>query len=248
MRSPFKNLLILASASLTFFSSTCVGAETPPAQFKFTPEWRTFIEFSYVSGGDGTEVLPLFSRATGDIEASGQVKPLQDDISAGGVLKFSGGVEIPLTESFSVSGSIGYMSDDVKGDLTDGSGGRGKIEIKRVTSELITFYSFGEHRIGLGAVFHISPEVVHYESSSSFNLQSTYEFDSAYGGLFQYDYKVSENTSLGLRYSQISYDIVDVKVRYVDGVNDQNRAITCNLGCEELLNADSVDLHISYRF
>ena len=206
MRSPLKNLLILASASLSIFSSAFVSAETPAQQFKFTPEWRTFIEFSYVSGGDGTEVLPMFSRATGDIEAAGEVNPLQDNISAGGVLKFSGGVEIPLTESFSVSGSLGYMSDDVKGDLTDGSGGRGKIEIKRVTSELITFYSFGEHRIGLGAVFHISPEIVHQESASSFNLESTYEFDSAYGSLFQYDYKVSENTSLGLRYSVISYD------------------------------------------
>jgi len=173
---------------------------------------------------------------------------LQDEIESGGVLKIAGGLEFPLSESISVSGSLGYMFDEVDGTLTDGSGGKGKITINRITSELMAYYNLGAHRIGLGASVHFSPEISHEEQGDSFLLESTYEFDSAYGATLQYDYKVSQNTSLGVRYTTIAYDITDIKVRYTNGATESNIDIACSEGCEELINSDHLGVHITYRF
>jgi len=229
----------------------------------FNDKINLFMEIGVQGGGDGSEPLPVYDRASGlyftgiPLTLVGNWNGIdsdlqqfwEDEAEAGGLYKFAVGAEFPLGENFSVMTSIGYLFDEVQGDLLDGSGGQGSFQFLRTTIELIPFYQYGRHRIGLGAEMHMSPKAVHKEYASTFSLKSTYDFDDAVGAVLRYDYLVNKNTSVGFKYADMSYDFDEIRTRYTVGtaVIDDIQA-SCTANCGELLDASAFGIHLTYRF
>lgn len=228
----------------------------------FEPKFRFFLEAGVAAGGDGSEPLPIFNRADGlyytgipltlfgnwQGVSSDLEQTWQDEAEAGGFYKFSAGVEIPISQKFMVSASYGYLGDEIYGDLTDGSGGNGSFGYSRQTLEVVPFFNYERHRIGIGAVLHFGVEATHKEYGSGFDLKTSYDFDDTFGAVLQYDYLVSENTSLGVRYTEMSYDFDSLTTSYTIGGNSTVTDADCLSSCEDVVEANSFGAHITYRF
>lgn len=228
----------------------------------FEPKFRFFLEAGVSAGGDGSEPLPIFNRADGlyytgvPLTLFGNWQGIsadleqvwEDEAEAGGFYKFSAGLEIPISDKFTVSTSYGYLADEIYGDLTDGSGGKGSFGYSRQTIEVIPFFNYQRHRIGLGAALHFGVEATHKEYGVGFDLKTSYDFDDTFGAVLQYDYLVSENTSLGMRYTHISYDFDSLTTRYDLGVTSTVTNANCLSSCEDAVEANSFGVHITYRF
>ncbi len=237
-------------------------AESYTSKLDFVPEFNFFMQVGAQTGGDGTEPLPLYYRGdgayytgipyrlVGNWRGVNESLPQtwEDEVEAGGLYKFAIGVEIPILDNVSILTSFGYQFDEVFGDLTDGSGGKGSIVYTRRTLEFIPAYSIGRHRIGLGGVFHYQPKAFHREYSSNFNLKTTYRFNDAFGAALQYDYKVTENASLGVKLTKIAYDFDNLSTRYVTASSEDIVEASCTQSCEDIVNADSIGVHLTYQF
>jgi hypothetical protein len=254
----------LALIILALLSGHSIAAEEDTRyKLEFKQKLAFFMEVGVQAGGDGSEPLPIYDRASGlyftgipltlvgnwNGVSSDLDQFWEDEAEAGGLYKFVAGVEIPLVKQLTLLASIGYQFDEVYGDLTDGSGGQGSFQYNRNTIEIIPFYNMGRHRIGIGGEFHLSPKAIHKEYSSSFVLKSTYNFEDTIGGILRYDYLVNKHTSVGLKYTKISYDFERVRTLYdISGVVIDDISADCLSNCEEVVNADSVGIHLTYRF
>ena len=255
----------LVSILLLALSSPSLVADEAASKHKlgFKQKLRFFMEVGIQGGGDGTEPLPLYNRADGLYysgipytlvgEWSGLPSDVdsrfEDDVEAGGLYKVAFGADIPLFSDVTLMVSYGYQFDEVYGDLTDGSGGKGSFEYRRQTLELIPFYNMGRHRVGLGAEMHLQPHGIHHEYSSLFDMKTNYRFDDAVGATIRYDYLVNENTSIGIRYTEIAYDFDRLSTRYdVNGVTVDSFSSDCLANCDEVVDADSLGLQLTYRF
>jgi len=175
-----------------------------------------FVGFGLTHGGD----------ELAEVEVSYYDDTHDEDLRAGELITIAAGIVIyfPLP-SWSLQTSIGYHSDEV-GDYDD------DIKFDRYPLELIPFYNFGNHRLGAGLSYHLSPEL---------NLKDIggpkVEFDDALGWLVEYDYSFSgwENGGvvLGIRYLWIDYEVEKVSNVHVSGVE---------------VDGNHVGVHINYMF
>jgi len=252
------NLLVILTL---FFSHTLYAQQFQTKErVEFNNEFRFFIEGALHKGTDDTRNIPFYDRnedvfyndvrlaVVSNYTGSAQGETFDDKIKAGGVYRGSLGAEFPVAENLSFSVSAGFLFDEVSGDLTDGSGGRGIASFRTTIVDFIGFYHFGRHRIGLGGSFHYNPKFDYKESRSNFQNHGVYRFSNAVGASIQYDYLLSKNISMGIRYTDISYDFESVQIGdYVEGVGN-SFVEQCIAFCEDFLDASSFSGHVTYRF
>lgn len=148
------------------------------------------ISLGVQNGGD--EMITLTNVETGE-----QV----DNTRAGGFTRLTIGGDIAFGPSdFSLYIGGGLLRDGLTSNINED-----KAVFKRKVLELIPFWNFDRHRLGVGAIAHLEP-TFHLNLDGP-GGQYRQEFDDAVGAVLQYDIRYDQNISVGARYSYISYDI-----------------------------------------
>lgn len=252
-------LLILSLAIFTCSHTTALEYKTKQ-NITFKNEFRFFMEGALHKGSDNTENIPLYDRngdffysgvevaVVGNYTGAAQDKIFIDKIEAGGYFRGSFGAEFPVAKDLTFSTSIGFLYDEITGELTDGSVGNGYASFKTTVIDFLGFYNYKRHRIGLGGSFHYNPKFDYKEVGNGFKMHGVYNFSNALGASIQYDYLVSENASMGIRYTDIRYDFESVTIGDYVGGTGNSFVADCSVNCEELLDASSISGHITYRF
>ena len=180
-------------------------------------------------------------------------KALVDKIKFGGMFKLSMGVEIPLFDKLMLSIAYGYQFEEGNGVVSDVDGSEVRHKVSRQTVDVVPFYNIGRHRVGVGAAVHLNPKYVvnrkapAVEQTSAFNENTDYIFDDAVGYIIQYDYLVTKNTSVGVRYTNISYDLDSITTNFYS-TGHVTSGGSCTAGCDDIVRADSVGVHVTYHF
>ncbi|MBV1910928.1 MAG: hypothetical protein KUG78_16635 [Kangiellaceae bacterium] len=252
---------IIYFAALALFSTTLTAYEKRSKHdLKFENEFRFFMEGALHKGSDNTENIPLYARngdffysgaevaVVGNYSGTQQEIAYRDKIEAGGYFRGSFGAEFPVAENLAFSTSIGFLYDEITGDLTDGSGGNGYASFRTTVIDFLGFYNLGRHRFGLGGTFHYNPKFDYKEVGNGFQMHAVYRFSNALGASIQYDYLVSKNTSMGVRYTDVSYDFENVSIGDRVGSTADVFVTECIATCEDFIDASSFSGHITYRF
>jgi hypothetical protein len=74
----------------------------------------------------------------------------KQDITAGGLLTFSGGLLYHPDAPYAIEATIGYKFDRVNGS-------NGKIQFTRVPLDMVVSWARSGHRLGVGGTMHLSP-------------------------------------------------------------------------------------------
>ena len=254
-----KSLLVIFAL---FFSNGLYAQQFHTKEkIEFSNEFRFFMEGALHKGSDNTSSIPLYDRVddifysdvaisvVGNYNGDAQNQIFRDEIEAGGYYRGSFGAEFPVAESLAFSISAGFLFDEITGDLTDGSGGEGTASFKTTVIDFFGFYILGRHRFGLGGSFHYNPKFDYKESGSDFLNHGVYRFSNTLGASIQYDYMLSKNISMGLRYTDIAYDFEEVAIDdFVEGAGNNGFVSQCIANCDELIDASSFSGHVTYRF
>ncbi len=257
------NYFLITIIALLASSSLCAQDFRTKEKLTFKNEFRYFMEGALHKGTDNTENIPLYER-NGDFFYNGvelavvQIAPgsafdqvFRDKIEAGGYFRGSFGAEFPVAENLSFSTAVGFLYDEITGELGDGSG-RGYASFRTTQIDFIGFYIYKRHRIGLGGSFHYNPKFDYKETGNGFQMHGVYRFSNSVGAVIQYDYLVSENTSMGIRYTDISYDFESVSISDIVNGTGDNFTTTCAefmvLNCDDFIDASSISGHLTYRF
>ena len=230
----------------------------PP--LKFENKFRFFMEAALHKGTDNTENIPLYARngdffysgvevaVVGNYNGTASNQIYRDKIEAGGYFRGSFGAEFPVAKNLTFSASAGYLYDEITGSLTDGSNGLGYASFRTTVVDFLGFYNMGRHRVGIGGSFHYNPKFDYKESGNGFQMHAVYRFSNALGASIQYDYRVSENTTLGIRYTDIAYDFEDVTIGDFVGTTGDQFVAGCVADCDDFIDASSFSGHLTYRF
>ena len=126
----------------------------------------------------------------------------EKDLNVGGGLKIAVGIHNMLCENNdrSLSVAIGYLQDDI--DASNGDA-----EYDTVTFDAIYGFHFDSHRLGVGASYHIGPE---FKADVDGFPSVRAEFDDALGLIIQYSYAFKPSLHLGLRLTEMDYEVNDV--------------------------------------
>lgn len=126
------------------------------------------------------------------------------DLDIGGGGKLAIGIHNILGENKdrSLSFALGYLSDSI--DASNGDA-----DYDTVTFDAIYGFHFEAHRFGLGASYHIGPE---FKGKFDDQPRITAEFDDALGLVMQYSYAISPVFHVGLRYTEMDYEINNVEL------------------------------------
>jgi len=254
------NAILLLIFGLLLTPNILASDFTTKEKLAFKSEFKWFLESALHKGTDNTENIPLYDRhwdyfysgvevaVVGNYNGNARNEIFRDKIEAGGYFRGSFGAEFPVAKQLVFSTAIGFLYDEITGDLTDGSGGKGYAGFTTTQVDFIGFYNFGQHRIGLGGAFHYNPKFNYKEVGSNFQMHGVYRFSNALGATIQYDFLASNNISLGIRYTDISYDFDTVNIGdYVAGEGN-NEIYNCLASCDNLIDASSFSGHITYRF
>ncbi len=250
---------------IAFISSNSLFAKDfrMKEEITFSNEFNYFFEAALHKGTDNTENIPLYDR-NGDFFYNGvgleivQIAPgsafdqvFKDKIEAGGYYRGSFGAEFPVAENLTFSAAIGFLYDEITGELGDGTGDA-YISFRTTQIDFIGFYSYKRHRIGLGGSFHYNPKFDYKETGNGFQMHGVYRFSNSIGAVIQYDYLVSKNTTMGIRYTNISYDFENVSISNIVNGGGDNFVTTCAdfavLDCNDFIDASSISSHLTYRF
>ncbi len=122
-----------------------------------------------------------------------------DSITAGGGIKFAIGFQNPVNEeaTTAIRLSVGYLSDSIFAD-------NGQADFNTVTLDAMVIKKSGAHSFGLGATMHMLPEYSDYVMGYRPEI---IEYDDALGFVFQYGYQFVPGLNLGLRYTDITYEV-----------------------------------------
>jgi hypothetical protein len=177
-----------------FFSTSYAGTEANP---------------DIGNSGKPTDII-LGLALTGGGDELAQVQLVYDDgdtstesIEAGGFVYVYGGMQFD-TPVFPMRFTLGYFTDSI--DASNGS-----VSFSRIPLELMGLHTSGQHTMGMGLTYHLSPEL----DMSDAGLGS-YDADDALGLILMYEYTFENNLAVGVRYTSISYDFANVDV---DGNN-----------------------------
>lgn len=135
------------------------------------------------------------------------------DIHAGGLLLFGLGVDHQFGNQWEVQATLNYLFDTANAK-------NGDVTFSRWPLDVLAFYRNGSHRFGGGLTYHMNPKF----DIDVPGTKLTVDFDDAIGTVLEYDYFFSENISLGVRGTLISYKSSDVS----DDINGNSIGITLN--------------------
>lgn len=177
-----------------------------------------FINFGVQNGGDEMWALT-------DADSGEQV----DSSRAGGYVRLTLGGEIAIGDTpFSIQIGAGLLRDGLTSNVDVNDPGAGKSVFKRKVLELIPFWNFDRHRVGIGAAAHLEPTFyANPEGPGSFKE----EFDDAVGAVVQYDIRYDQNISVGARYTYINYE------------SDEQTLLA-----KDEYSGRSIGLHVTYAF
>ena len=177
-----------------------------------------FVNLGVQNGGD--EMWALVDSESGD-----QV----DSSRAGGYVRLTLGGEIAIGDTpFSVQIGAGLLRDGLTSNVDINDPGAGKSVFKRKVIELIPFWNFDRHRVGVGVAAHLEPTFyANPEGPGSFKE----EFDDAVGAILQYDIRYDQDISVGARYTYINYESDDITLLQKDEYSGR-----------------SVGIHLTYAF
>ena len=142
-----------------------------------------YLEAAFESGGDD-----LRTTSSGD------------SVTAGGGIKGAIGIQNRIGDTSSLRLALGYMFDSV--DASNGTA-----DISTLTLDAVFAHSIGPHTFGVGATMHMGPE---YTEDSVF-ISTTVDFDDAVGLLLQYGYHFTPGMEVGVRYTDLTYEINSFK-------------------------------------
>lgn len=137
---------------------------------------------------------------------------IDEDLRGGDLITFAAGLVTYLPRrEWSFQTTIGYHLDEVSAD-------NGDIRFERYPLEFIPFYNSGNHRVGAGLSYHLSPKL---------NLKDIggpkVAFDNALGWLVEYDYSFvgwsKSGLLVGVRYLWIDYEIDKINGTPASGEN-----------------------------
>ncbi len=183
-------LPVLATLLTSMAVTPFVQAETQPLKILFTAG----VSF----GGDELYKVKFTDGTT-------------DEISAGSLLTLGMGADYRLPSSpYSFRTILEYQFDSVEAT-------NGDMSFSKIAIDALAFYNFDIHSVGLGLTYNIDPEL---EVTCNYNCGSIptgkLAMDSAAGFILEYNYNFNENANVGVRYTNISFD---VESESVDGSN-----------------------------
>jgi hypothetical protein len=115
------------------------------------------------------------------------------EITSGEMYYVYTGALIPLPGiAFRTQVTLGYHVDFIKAD-------NGLVKFSRVPLDIIPMWEFEKHRIGLGLTYYFSPKITVTDIPSLDDKR----YAEALGSIASYQYKVSQDFSLGARYTEI---------------------------------------------
>lgn len=208
------NIKLIPVAIFLYNMATVVAAESAPEN---DLQLKWFAGFGLTHGGDELAEVELYYDDDSHHD---------EDLRGGELITVAAGIVIYMPQpSWSLQTSIGYHTDSV-GSYDD------DITFDRYPLELIPFYNFGNHRIGAGLSYHLSPELDLKEIGGP-----KVEFDDALGWLAEYDYSFSgwENGGvvLGVRYLWIDYEVDKINNVRTSGID---------------VDGNHVGIHVNYMF
>lgn len=118
------------------------------------------------------------------------------EVSAGGGVKFSLGIQNPVNaeETASIRLSLGYLFDDIDAD-------NGDADFETFTFDALYAIGSGPHTFGIGGTVHIEPEFTRV------GFQPAHiQYEDAFGVFFQYGYQFTPGFELGARITSIDYE------------------------------------------
>jgi hypothetical protein len=140
-----------------------------------------YLELAIEGGGED-----LIGSTTGDV------------ISAGGGIKFAGGIQNPINNdgTASIRLSLGYLFDSI--DAFNGNA-----DLDTLTFDALYLVHSGPHTFGFGGTMHMDPE---YTDNVAGFSPLKIEFDDAFGVVLQYGYHFVPGLEVGLRLTEIDYE------------------------------------------
>ncbi len=131
-----------------------------------------------------------------------------ENVEAGGEIVFGGGVIFaPRDSVLQYQFTLNYHSD---GALAE----NGEVSFDRFPLEALLFFAEGRHRAGFGLSYHLSPEL---EIDIDGSPRETVDFEDALGIVVEYNFEISPQFLLGLRYTDIDYEVDGSPSTSVDG-------------------------------
>lgn len=179
MRSVSKVTLAMAMLAL---SSNNVWAQSGD-----TNGWHPVVQLGVTVGGDELVELEVENSFGRDSD---------EEIRAGELFLAAGGIAYQINQ-FEVQATIGFYGDGIFADNGDAS-------FTRWPLELMAFWRFEYIRVGAGVTQHFNPQ---FELDIDNGAKSDVDFDDATGFLFQVEYLINDNISVGLRHTVIDYEI-----------------------------------------
>lgn len=133
-----------------------------------------------------------------------------DDLEAGGLIYLGAGGHYRFANSpLSIQAVYAYHWDSVDADNGDAT-------FDRFELDMILFYNNGPHRFGAGMTQHFGPSL---DVDIDYGFNGDIDFDDATGVLIEYGYMFSAHGGIGVRYTDIEYDLSDISGESVDGSN-----------------------------
>jgi hypothetical protein len=192
-------------------------------QEKYNNQDKIIIRAGLQAGGDQIGIVREDNNTT-----------YQEKIRAGGYYQFAIGYDVAFNNNpLSVQLTYGLVRDSGRGkDLS-------MVAIHSKVIELIPFYHYKQHRLGLGLSHHLDPVMYNKQQGGT---HYEYHFEDEPTWILQYDYKYSRNLMFGLRYSQVEYIAEAVKVN-----GSFNSEFSSEISGAQL-NADAFGVHVIFNF
>lgn len=116
---------------------------------------------------------------------------------------------IKANEGFYVAGGVAYIPEtlNLETELTVGwkytgvTASNGELRFTRYPLEALVFYPWEFMRFGGGLTYHINPTL----ERDGAVVGSDEKYDNAVGLVGQVDYRLSDNVTLGVRYTMLEY-------------------------------------------
>ncbi|RZV58807.1 MAG: hypothetical protein EX270_02425 [Pseudomonadales bacterium] len=161
--------------------------------------WQGVVNAALTFGGERLATVEVDTRFSG-VES--------EDIRAGELMMFGGGL-LYTEGNFQLQGIMNYHVDGIFGDNGDAS-------FTRWPLELMAFTTTPRWRVGGGISYHIDPEL---EIDIDFQPRQRVNFKNETGIVFQADYRLNDQVSIGLRHMAIEYEAENGSDAKIDGDN-----------------------------
>lgn len=159
-----------------------------------TVQSEIYIEVAFEGGG---ETFVTATRGNDDIS-------IDENLNIGGGFKFAGGIHkfVGENDGGSVSLALGYLWDSIDAD-------NGDADFSTITLDAIYNHRLNLHRLGIGASYHIGPE---YQGDIDGSAKTNIDFDDSLGLILQYSYEFTPGLYLGLRHTEMDYEVRGILV------------------------------------